>query len=58
MHLFNEEFILGGFILIGAAWKILYQALRTQQVATTVPYAFLRYPQYTGFILIMRGFLI
>ena len=58
IHLFSEALIIGGFILIGGAWKILYQAQLTQQVATTGPYAFLRHPQYTGFILIMLGFLI
>lgn len=58
IHLFSEAFIIGGFILIGAAWKVLYQAQTTQQVAATGPYAYLRHPQYTGFILIMVGFLI
>jgi len=58
IHLFSEALIAGGFILIGVAWKVLYQAQLTQQVATTGPYAFLRHPQYTGFILIMVGFLV
>jgi protein-S-isoprenylcysteine O-methyltransferase Ste14 len=58
IHLFSEALILGGFILIAAAWKILYQAQISEQVAMTGPYAFLRHPQYVGFILIMLGFLI
>lgn len=58
IHLFSEAVIVGGFILIGAAWKVLYQAQRAQQIATTGPYTHIRHPQYVGFILIMVGFLI
>lgn len=58
MHLFSELLIAAGFILLAAAWKVLYQAQRTQQIAMTGPYAHLRHPQYVGFVLIMVGFLI
>ncbi|HXF76815.1 MAG TPA: isoprenylcysteine carboxylmethyltransferase family protein, partial [Methylomirabilota bacterium] len=39
------------------AWKVLYDAQRTRTLATTGPYAYVRHPQYDGFILIMLGFL-
>lgn len=57
-HLASDGLIAGGFIVIGAAWKVLYQAQREQQVATSGPYAYLRHPQYLGFILILLGFLL
>jgi protein-S-isoprenylcysteine O-methyltransferase Ste14 len=37
---------------------VLYKAQGAQQVATNGPYAYLRHPQYVGFIVIMLGFLI
>ena len=57
LHILSEVLIVVGFILISAARKVLYTAQKTKQVATTGPYAFLRHPQYVGFILIMLGFL-
>lgn len=56
-HLLSAIFMGGGFILLASAWNVLYQAQRTRQLATTGPYARIRHPQYTGFILIMLGFL-
>ncbi len=56
-HVLSFVFIGGGFILISAAWKVLYEAQRRHTLATTGPYAYVRHPQYVGFILIMLGFL-
>jgi protein-S-isoprenylcysteine O-methyltransferase Ste14 len=57
-HLLSFAFIGGGFILISAAWKVLYEAQRRHGLATSGPYAYVRHPQYVGFILIMFGFLL
>ncbi len=58
MHLASDLLILGGFVLLSAAWKVLYAAQRTHTLAVTGPYARVRHPQYVGFILIMVGFLL
>ena len=58
IHLVSDVFLAGGFILIGAAWNVLYKAQRAHQLATTGPYAYLRHPQYVGFVAIMLGFLV
>ncbi|MBI1800973.1 MAG: isoprenylcysteine carboxylmethyltransferase family protein [Chloroflexi bacterium] len=58
LHLLSEAFIGGGFILLAAAWNVLYKAQRTHQLASAGPYAYLRHPQYVGFILLMIGFLV
>jgi protein-S-isoprenylcysteine O-methyltransferase Ste14 len=57
-HLLSFAFIGGGFVLIANAWRVLYQAQRRGELATTGPYAHVRHPQYIGFILIMFGFLL
>ena len=57
-HLASYAFIGGGFWLIAAAWKHLYAAQKERRLATGGPYAHIRHPQYTGFILIMIGFLL
>jgi protein-S-isoprenylcysteine O-methyltransferase Ste14 len=57
-HLLSFGLIGGGFILISNAWSVLYDAQRRGALATTGPYAYVRHPQYVGFILVMFGFLL
>ncbi len=57
-HILSFVFIGGGFILISAAWRVLYQAQQHRALATNGPYDYVRHPQYVGFILVMFGFLL
>jgi protein-S-isoprenylcysteine O-methyltransferase Ste14 len=57
-HILSFIFIGGGFILISAAWRGLYEAQKRQSLATSGPYSYVRHPQYAGFILVMFGFLL
>jgi protein-S-isoprenylcysteine O-methyltransferase Ste14 len=57
-HLLSFAFIGGGFVLISAGWKMLYEAQRRGQLAETGIYARVRHPQYDGFVLVMFGFLL
>ena len=57
-HVLSFIFIGGGFVLISAAWRVLYDAQQRGTLATTGPYSYVRHPQYDGFILIMFGFLL
>lgn len=57
-HILSFVFIGGGFILISAAWKVLYNAQQRRTLATRGPYSYVRHPQYVGFILVMFGFLL
>jgi protein-S-isoprenylcysteine O-methyltransferase Ste14 len=47
----------GGFWLLSASWRVLYEAQRVHRLAESGPYARVRHPQYIGFVLIMFGFL-
>jgi protein-S-isoprenylcysteine O-methyltransferase Ste14 len=57
-HLLSFVFIGGGFILISAAWRTLYEAQREHKLATWGSYAYVRHPQYVGFVMVMFGFLL
>lgn len=57
-HILSFVFIGGGFLLISAAWTVLYEAQRRRALATTGPYAHVRHPQYVGFVLVLFGFLL
>jgi protein-S-isoprenylcysteine O-methyltransferase Ste14 len=58
LHLVSTLFIAGGFILLAAAWRVLFEAQQRHTLAVTGPYARLRHPQYAAFMLIMLGFLL
>jgi protein-S-isoprenylcysteine O-methyltransferase Ste14 len=58
LHLLSYVFIFGGFVLLAAAWNVLYRAQQLHTLATTGPYASVRHPQYVGFVLILIGFLL
>jgi protein-S-isoprenylcysteine O-methyltransferase Ste14 len=57
-HILSFVFIGSGFLLISAAWRVLYDAQQRRQLAISGPYSYVRHPQYVGFILIMFGFLL
>lgn len=57
-HIASDLLIVAGFWLISAGWKPLYEAQKQHRLATTGSYAYVRHPQYDGFVLTMFGFLL
>ena len=57
-HILSFVFIFVGFGLLARAWEVLYRAQRKGVLARKGPYAYVRHPQYDGFVLIMFGFLL
>lgn len=57
-HLASYAVIAGGFWLIAASWPHLHAAAQQGRLATSGPYAWLRHPQYLGFLLVMAGWLL
>jgi protein-S-isoprenylcysteine O-methyltransferase Ste14 len=57
-HLLSFGFIIGGFLMISAGWKVLYEAQRQRELATSGIYSYVRHPQYDGFVLVTFGFLL
>lgn len=58
LHLASNVLIAAGFIVLSAAWRVLFAAQKEGTLATTGPYASIRHPQYAAFVLIMFGFLL
>jgi len=57
-HVASYVLIFAGFVLLAKSWGILYEAQRRHELAASGPYAYVRHPQYLGFVSIMLGFLL
>lgn len=44
-HILSFVFIGGGFVLISAAWRVLYETQKCHALATSRPYVRIRHPQ-------------
>ncbi len=58
LHVLSNLLLIGGFLLVASAWRVLYKAQRTQTLATNGAYAYVRHPQYIGFVAVLFAFLL
>lgn len=57
LHILSNVVIVGGFIMLASAWRVLHAAQKQHTLAVDGIYARIRHPQYVAFVLIMFGFL-
>lgn len=57
LHIVSNILVIAGFLIISAGWRVLHAAHQDGTLARTGPYAWVRHPQYAGFMLVMIGFL-
>lgn len=58
LHIASVVLIVAGLFLLANSWKALCEAQKSNTLATTGAYAYIRHPQYVAFIAIMFGFLL
>lgn len=58
LHILSSLFVVAGFWLLSASWRILYKAQQEKTLAISGPYRYVRHPQYDAFVVIMVGFLL
>ncbi|MEK7127246.1 MAG: isoprenylcysteine carboxylmethyltransferase family protein, partial [Patescibacteria group bacterium] len=51
LHILSYGLIIAGLVLIANGWKVLYEAVKQNKIATTGPYEYIRHPQYAGFLI-------
>ncbi len=58
LHIISYTLIIGGLMLLGKAWEVLYESQKKQKLAVKGVYRYIRHPQYLAFVLIIFGFLL